>query len=261
MLTHREGSISNIYIVNKKNVGGSARNKVVSSSSCSLYDVLCFCRAANSTITPGTAVEGKDDNVEKGNENQENQEYLGDTTTKRASYYAMKRINKLFVNDTVLEELRNEINIFKALDHPNILKAYETFEEEQNISIITELLTGGDLYSRCPYSEKESALIVRKLLSAVCFMHDNKIVHRDLAFENIMFESKAPDAEIKLIDFGLSTKFINKNQYFTEQVGTMYSIAPEIIDEEYTSKCDLWSVGVITYMLLSGTRPFSGQTK
>ena len=223
----------------KKNVGGSARKKDVKPT----FSLLnCLCR--NNNII---SEEEKDQQTES-------------TENSRPVTYALKRINKKFINEERLEELRNEIKIFRSLDHPNILRAYEAFEKEQNISIIMENLSGGDLYSRHPYTEKQSASIIGKLLSAVRFMHDNKIIHRDLTYENIMFENSSPDAEIKLIDFGLSTKFINKNQYFTEKVGTIYSMAPEVLDEEYTSKCDLWSVGVITYMLLSGTKPFWGRT-
>jgi len=75
--------------------------------------------------------------------------------------------------------MKNEINIFRSMDHPNVLKAYETFDRKKEISIVMELCTGGDLYSRRPYSEREAARIMKKLLSAVAYMHKNNIIHRD----------------------------------------------------------------------------------
>jgi calcium-dependent protein kinase len=95
------------------------------------------------------------------------------------------------------------------------------------------------------------------LLSAIQYMHDHAIVHRDLKFENIMFENKGPGAEIKVIDFGLSKKFVSSRLgIMKEGVGTLYSMAPQVLQGIYTSQADMWSVGVITYMLLSSHRPF-----
>jgi calcium-dependent protein kinase len=120
-----------------------------------------------------------------------------------------------------------------------------------------ELCDGDDLYARAPYSEKGSALIVGKLLSAIKYMHDHGCVHRDLKFENIMFENNSPNAEIKVIDFGLSKKFLaGQTDRMTEGVGTIYTMAPQVLQGIYTSQADLWSVGVIAFMLLSSHRPF-----
>lgn len=112
-----------------------------------------------------------------------------------------------------------------------------------------------------PYSEKQSAKIIGKLLSAISYMHNHNISHRDLKFENIMFESSDPDAEIKLIDFGLSKKIDGKTKYMTEGVGTIYTMAPQVLRGVYTSQADLWSIGVIAYMLLSNTKPFYGRKR
>ena len=109
-------------------------------------------------------------------------------------------------------------------------------------------------YTRHPYSERQSAQIVGKILSAILYMHEKNITHRDLKFENIMFENDSPNAEIKVIDFGLSKKYRAQNEIMTHRVGTIYTMAPEVINGKYTSKADLWSVGVITYMLLSGEK-------
>eukprot|EP00536_Pseudo-nitzschia_multiseries_P005177 jgi/Psemu1/238292/estExt_Genewise1.C_940024 len=171
--------------------------------------------------------------------------------------YALKSIQLDRVSTIFIEELENEIQILKTMDHPNIVKLHEVFSHKKQIFMILELCDGGDLYTRLPYTEKDSAYITGKLLSAIKYMHDHAIVHRDLKFENIMFESNAPDAEIKVIDFGLSKKFVsNKMGFMREGVGTLYSMAPQVLQGIYTSQADMWSVGVITYMLLSSHRPF-----
>ena len=157
--------------------------------------------------------------------------------------------------------MRNEITILQNLDHPNIVKAYEVYETSINIYLVLEHCSGGDLYTRVPYSEKDSAKIVGKLLSAISHMHRHNVTHRDLKFENIMFESEEPDAEIKLIDFGLSKKVEGGKKYMTEGVGTIYTMAPQVLRGVYTSQADLWSIGVISYMLLSNTKPFYGKKR
>jgi len=171
--------------------------------------------------------------------------------------YALKSIQLDKVTEDFVDELRNEIDILKAMDHPNIVKLHEVFNHRKQIYLILELCDGGDLYTRLPYTEKDSAYIVGKLLSAIKYMHDHLIVHRDLKFENIMFENKDPGAEIKVIDFGLSKKFAtDKLGFMREGVGTLYSMAPQVLQGVYDSQADMWSVGVITYMLLCSHRPF-----
>lgn len=103
------------------------------------------------------------------------------------------------------------------MDHPNIVKAHELYTYKKHIFLVLELCDGGDLYTRSPYSERESARHVASLLSAINYMHDHAIVHRDLKFENIMFEDSRPDAVIKVIDFGLSKKFLGQPGYMTER--------------------------------------------
>jgi len=176
--------------------------------------------------------------------------------------YALKTIQLDRVSRTFLEELMNEVDILNTMDHPNIVKLREVISHEKQIFMVLELCDGGDLYSRLPYTEKEAAYITGKMLSAVKYMHDHQIVHRDLKFENIMFESKNPGAEIKVIDFGLSKKFISsKLGIMREGCGTLYSMAPQVLQGVYTSQADMWSTGVITYMLLSSHRPFYSKTR
>ena len=150
-------------------------------------------------------------------------------TTKSASskpaYYALKSIILQRISTTFVKELKNEIDILNAMDHPNIVKLHEVITFKKQIFLVQELCDGGDLYTRLPYTEHESAYITGKLLSAVKYMHDHAIVHRDLKFENIMFESNSPDSEVKLIDFGLSKKYTQGDK-MQQVVGTPYTIAP-----------------------------------
>jgi serine/threonine protein kinase len=147
--------------------------------------------------------------------------------------YAMKTIQLDRISTIYIDELYNEISILRTLDHPNIIKAIEVYHEtnghmkglaRKQLYIVLELCTGGDLYKRSPYSPKDAARYIDKLVSAVQYMHSMNVVHRDLKFENVLFENNEPECEIKIIDFGLSKKFVYGTQrnYMTERVGTMY---------------------------------------
>lgn len=181
----------------------------------------------------------------------------GSIIVSKPACYALKSIQLDRISTIFIQELKNEIDILNTMDHPNIVKLHEVITHKRQIFLVQELCDGGDLYTRLPYTEKDSAYITGKLLSAIQYMHDHAIVHRDLKFENIMFENKGPGAEIKVIDFGLSKKFVSSRLgIMKEGVGTLYSMAPQVLQGIYTSQADIWSVGVITYMLLSSHRPF-----
>lgn len=125
-------------------------------------------------------------------------------------------------DNSYIDELKNEVEILKSLDHPHVVRAIETFEHRNQIFVVMECCSGGDLYSRDPYTEDEAARIVTALLNAIAYMHARGICHRDIKYENILFASEDPRAEIKLIDFGLS-KFFG-NEQLTDGVGTMYVV-------------------------------------
>jgi len=178
---------------------------------------------------------------------------------------AMKIIDKQSTEldqDTEIS-LINEINILKTLDHPNIIKVFEYFNTQRRLFIISELCTGGELFDKITkeekFSEKVTANIMKQVLSAISFCHLNKVIHRDLKPENILIVSEKESLEdlfeVKIIDFGTSDKIKNKTM-LTLQIGTSYYIAPEVLESNYNEKCDLWSCGVIMYILLCGTPPF-----
>lgn len=122
--------------------------------------------------------------------------------------FALKTINLKLVPKDKIDQLKNEVECLKLLDHKNIIKAYETFipRNSDKLMIVMELCTGGDLFSRVPYTEDSVANVTRQILSAVAYMHDRGVIHRDIKMENVVFESKHPDSPIKVIDFGLSRK-------------------------------------------------------
>jgi len=203
---------------------------------------------------------GDDDNANSQDEHSNSATNTASSATGYQVFRAMKSIHLSRVTDPVfVEELKNEIAILKKLDHPHIVKAMETYEHRNQIFIVMELCSGGDLYSRDPYTEAEAARIVTSVVSAIAYMHSKNICHRDLKYENIMFVNNDPRAEVKLIDFGLSAKFAGADM--TEGVGTIYTMAPEVLKGSYTNQADMWSIGVITFMLLSSQMPFYGRKR
>ncbi|KFG99366.1 calcium-dependent protein kinase CDPK4 [Toxoplasma gondii VAND] len=131
----------------------------------------------------------------------------------------------------------------------------------KRIHLVMELCTGKELYDRLArkkrYSEKDAGRVTRQMLSAINYCHQRHICHRDLKLENWVFRDDSDDAPLKLIDFGFSRIF-HPGVRMTAMHGTVYYVAPEVMDGKYNEKCDLWSIGVIVYMLLSGSPPFTG---
>lgn len=173
---------------------------------------------------------------------------------------AIKVISKKKIDDDI-DQLLDEISILKKLDHPNIIKYYETYENQKYMYIVMEYCSGGELFDVIAskakregnFNESEAAEMMAKLLKAVNHCHSMNIAHRDIKPENILITE---DGDLKLIDFGLSKQV--KNKKMKTIVGTPYYIAPEVLQGKYGLKCDVWSLGVIMYILLSGYLPFGG---
>jgi len=176
---------------------------------------------------------------------------------------AVKVLRKANMDEDEKRMFFNEINILKDLDHPNILKMYEFFEDEKRYYIVTDICKGGELFdeivSRGKFSEQDASMLMKQVLSCINYCHQNHIVHRDLKPENILLEQNKEFDQIKIIDFGTSL-IIEDGKKLDEKLGTPYYIAPEVLAKNYGSKCDIWSCGVITFIVLSGIPPFNGSS-
>ena len=175
---------------------------------------------------------------------------------------AMKIINKIddgFENND--EEVLNEINILKKIDHKNIIKIFEFYIDDNNYYLVTEYCKGGELFAlliKIKLTEIQIAYIMFQLFSAINYCHKMKIIHRDLKPENILItQNNKGFIRIKICDFGTSQIF-RKGEVQYSIVGSLLYMAPEIIEKKYNFKCDLWSCGVIMYLLLTTRYPFFG---
>ena len=180
---------------------------------------------------------------------------------------AIKMIEKVQENMVDDLEIKNEVNILKSLSHPNIVKIYEFFDTVIYYYIVTEYCKRGELFSYITnvYSERQLAVLFYQVFSGLCYLHEKKILHRDLKLENLMISEVEKDIVtgeeyfwIKIIDFG-TAKIFHKNKTEKTIIGSSYYIAPEVLRKKYNEKCDTWSVGVILYMTLAGCAPFDGE--
>ena len=181
---------------------------------------------------------------------------------------AIKVIEKIQDNMIDDMEIQNEINILRKLSHPNIVKIYEFFDSPINYYIVTEFCKKGELFSyiKNEYNENQLSVLFYQVFSGLVYLHEKKILHRDLKLENIMVSDIEEDIVtkeqyfwIKIIDFG-TAKIFEKNRAEKAVIGSSYYIAPEVLKQRYNEKCDTWSVGVILYMTLVGAAPFDGKT-
>ncbi|TMW87937.1 hypothetical protein EJD97_019236 [Solanum chilense] len=180
---------------------------------------------------------------------------------------AVKIISKAKMTTAVsIEDVRREVKILRALSgHKHLVKFHDACEDANNVYIAMELCEGGELLDRIlsrggKYSEDDAKLIIVQILNVVAFCHLQGVVHRDLKPENFLFTSRDEDADMKLIDFGLSD-FIRPDERLNDIVGSAYYVAPEVLHRSYSLEADIWSIGVITYILLCGSRPFWARTE
>jgi len=178
---------------------------------------------------------------------------------------AMKVITKSDGMDS--EYIKNELDILKKLSHPNIVRIYEFYESENDYYLINEFCNGGELYNyinKTKLNEQQLSIIFYQVFSGLCYLHENDVLHRDMKPENILISKKEIDLLtneeyfwIQIIDFDCA-KIFEQNKKDNIIVGSIYYLAPEVLNREYNEKCDTWSVGVILYMFLVGKPPFNG---
>ncbi|KAL8172195.1 hypothetical protein V2J09_023999 [Rumex salicifolius] len=165
-----------------------------------------------------------------------------------------------------IEDVRREVNILRALTgHKNLVQFYDAFEDDDNVYIAMELCKGGELLDSIlqrggKYSEDEAKAVMVQILSIAAYCHLQGIVHRDLKPENFLFASKEDNSSLKAIDFGLSD-YVKPDERLIDIVGSAYYVAPEVLHRSYGTEADMWSIGVIAYILLCGSRPFWARTE
>jgi calcium-dependent protein kinase len=183
--------------------------------------------------------------------------------------FAVKSLSKADKNnlEAFKELFESEIGILRKLKHPNILQFVEAFETRNNFNLVTVLCTGGELFDRIvsesKFSERTASRYAKQMIAAVAHCHSKGVVHRDLKPENFVFESKEKDSPLKLIDFGCAL-LVRETDVVKDVVSSLYYVAPEVLDPEYKrtgrtwKASDMWSIGVIVFLLLHGYAPFNG---
>ena len=176
---------------------------------------------------------------------------------------AIKVIDKKNMGEEDLADIMNEVEMLQKMDHPNIVGYYETYDDARYLYLIMENCPNGELFDSIEkfthqgraYTEKDAAEVIRTCLQALQHCHSQNIVHRDIKPENIMFGT---DGKVRLVDFGLAKQTYRR---MSTLAGTPYFMAPEVLDQNYTSKCDIWSLGCILYMIVCGCLPFEGKSR
>lgn len=174
--------------------------------------------------------------------------------------FAVKRIKKEIIKaPKCLNHLYNEVSILRKLDHPNIIKIFKVYEDKFSISLILEYVPYGNLYSRIQkrikLAQKEAIIFSKKLFETLRYLHSKGIMHRDLKLENILMTSQTSEIDFKLCDFGLAC-YVDRS--LRTKSGSPGYMAPEILrGNSYSTKADIFSAGVVLYILISGTSPFN----
>ncbi|KAL8255490.1 hypothetical protein R6Q59_030557 [Mikania micrantha] len=179
---------------------------------------------------------------------------------------ACKKISKSRLKAEIdVEDVRREVAIMRHMPlHPNIVMYKDVYEDKNAIYLVMELCEGGELFDRIVakghYTERAAALVIKTIIEVVQTCHKNRVIHRDLKPENFLYAHKGEHASLKAIDFGLSI-FFKPGQRFRETVGSPFYMAPEVLKRNYGEEIDVWSAGVILYILLCGVPPFWAETE
>ncbi|KAG7568034.1 Protein kinase domain [Arabidopsis thaliana x Arabidopsis arenosa] len=188
------------------------------------------------------------------------------TEKSSSSNYACKSIPKRkLVCREDYEDVWREIQIMHHLsEHPNVVRTKGTYEDSVFVHIVMDVCEGGELFDRIVskghFSEREAVKLIKTILGVVEACHSLGVMHRDLKPENFLFDSESDDAKLKAMDFGLSV-FYKPGQYLYDVVGSPHYVAPEVLKKCYGPEIDVWSAGVILYILLSGVPPFWAETE
>jgi calcium-dependent protein kinase len=173
--------------------------------------------------------------------------------------FAVKELKLASFRKGKMAQMKQEVENYLLMDHPHIVRLYDVFESKESLHLVMECMEGGELYERVrrlkKFPEQDAADAVWQILLALNYIHSHGIVHRDIKLENFLFE-KEQGNNLKLIDFGFSKHVHTEGEHLHASLGTASYVAPEVLLQDYTSQCDLWSLGVISFILLSGQMPF-----
>lgn len=175
--------------------------------------------------------------------------------------YAVKRFGIRGLSASAISRLHSEVEIFAQMDHPHVCRLCAIYEEEDVLSLVMECLEGGQLLERVtarrPLAESDAAEAAYQMVLAVNYLHSEGVAHRDIKLDNFLYD-KIDSDHLKLIDFGLSTTWKSNDAKMNLSCGTLAYVAPDVLRKSYTSKCDMWSLGVTVFVTLAGYMPFSG---
>lgn len=170
--------------------------------------------------------------------------------------------SKLSTNLIVEKHKLREVQVLRSLDHPNILRCFDLLEDESRYYIVMEHCEGGELFDKIlelpQFSHANAADVIFQVLSSVAYCHERKVIHRDLKPENIFLTSKGGSFDLKVADFG-SSAFLRVSSKLTGCFGSAYYLAPEVVSNSYNELCDVWSIGIILYIMLTGRAPYPGK--
>jgi len=193
--------------------------------------------------------------------------------------FAIKSINKRKLDPAQLGELKNEVDLLRRLDHPAIVRLYEVYEQGSKMYLVMQLLLGKDLGKVRLKTEREVAIVMRKIVQAIAYCHSKGICHRDIKLENFVFTSTDKLDDIIVIDFGIGKKVhsvdlipggdtakiketkAERKRNMKTICGTPYYMSPQVLDGRYDEKCDCWALGIMTYILIASKPPFNGKYK
>jgi calcium-dependent protein kinase len=190
---------------------------------------------------------------------------LATNLTKPGHKFAVKslRLNESmlsFNNQQTIQQLKSEVENYLCIDHPHIARLYDVYEAKKEFHLVMECMEGGELFDRVVdrkgLPEDEASDALRQMLLALNYIHSQGIVHRDVKLENFMYDRQG-SGHLKLIDFGFS-KMVSSGEEISGSLGTVGYIAPEVLHQSYTSQCDVWSLGVCAFTMVSGRVPFGG---
>lgn len=184
--------------------------------------------------------------------------HLAESKVKRGAHVAIKVIQKRSLKGKE-DILQNEIKVLHKLQHPNIVRLLEVYDSKSTVYLVMDLVTGGELFDRIvergSYTEKDAVELISQVVKAVDYMHEQDVVHRDLKPENLLYFDEDYNSKIMITDFGLST--VDTGDAMATACGTPGYVAPEVLGREpYGKAVDVWSIGVISYILLCGYPPF-----